>query len=640
MQKLKQWTSWKFEDRKKADGSIYKTKIPVEMNGLPYKWQNKNLWLTFSDACKSKYSNIGFFFGSGIVGLDLDKCRNDENGEVEPWALETIRELNSYTELSPSRTGFHIFVRGELPKAGNRKGRMEIYSTGRFFTVTGWHIEGTPKTLENCATLAAVQDRMLAGVAVETEVPKAQDKPATVDESAEDWKIISSVAEDLKSRDGATIEKEIATRYPERFAARQATKKKRGADSYWLYTVKRFLEQTPANGSQPVKIEWVLEFTTADKFKMEKVEWLWKYRIPLGELTLFAGIPGAGKSQVSIDLIARITNGADFCDSDNPNPFGQDVILLSGEDSPSKTVLPRLTAAEANLGFVHFVKMTHVPYYKTNKTERQIALDTDLEQLQKEIKNRVNVKLVVMDPMDCYLGRLNKNKDSEMRPLMDKIANFAKTLNIAVVVVMHLNKANERAAIDRVAGGGSLVQAPRASWLFMKDPKEDKTRLMVPLKLNLASEEIANTLKYQIVTREIPFEENGTLETSAISWIGRDEENRSADEIFSAISEREPKDGKLKSCSEWVADMLRDGPKLTRDLFNEGSERGYSQATLRRSFDVLDCRKIKTEQGWWTALPEHKAPIRGFEYPSTREASPMEKEHFFKPREPQESDKN
>lgn len=608
------------------------------MNGLPYKWQNKNLWLTFYDACRGKTGCIGFFLGYGVVGVDLDECRNDETGMVEPWALETIRELNSYTELSPSRTGFHIFARGELPKAGNRKGRMEIYSTGRFFTVTGWHVEGTPKTVENCATLAAVQDRMLTGVAVEPEKPKAQDKPAPVDESAEDWKIIASVAEDVKSRDAATIEKEIVQRYPERFAARQATKGNRGANSYWFYTVKRFLAQTPANGSQP-KFANVLEFTTADKFKMERVEWLWKYRIPLGELTLFAGIPGAGKSQVSIDLISRITNGADFCDSDSLTPLGQDVILLSGEDSKEKTVLPRLTAADANLGFVHFVKMTTVRQDQQTKTERQIALDTDLEKIEAAVRKKINIKLVVLDPLDCYLGRLNKNKDSEMRPLMDRLASFAKTLNIAVVVVMHLNKSNERAAIDRVAGGGSLVQAPRASWLFMKDPKEDQTRLMVPLKLNLASDEIANTLKYKIVTREIPFED-GTLETSAVSWLGRDEENRSADDIFSAIAEREPKDGKLKSASEWLSSTMQNGPKLTRDLFNEGNERGYSQATLRRAFDVLNCRKIKTEQGWWTALPNQQAPIRGFQYPNTREASPIEQEAFFRPREPQKVDEN
>lgn len=47
-----------------------------------------------------------------LVGVDLDDVRDPETGDVEPWAKEVIDELDSYTELSPSGTGFHIVVFG------------------------------------------------------------------------------------------------------------------------------------------------------------------------------------------------------------------------------------------------------------------------------------------------------------------------------------------------------------------------------------------------------------------------------------------------------------------------------------------------------------------------------------------------
>ena len=40
------------------------------------------------------------------------------------------------------------------------------------------------------------------------------------------------------------------------------------------------------------------------------VEWLWERRLARGKLTLLAGDPGLGKSQLSVDIIARVTTGA------------------------------------------------------------------------------------------------------------------------------------------------------------------------------------------------------------------------------------------------------------------------------------------------------------------------------------------
>src|SRR5205823_3028494 len=81
--------------------------------------------------------------------------------------------------------------------------------------------------------------------------------------------------------------------------------------------------------------------------KPEPVEWLWTSRIAAGKLTLFAGDPGLGKSQITIDIAARITTGSSWPD-DGQAPVGN-VIILSAEDGIADTLRPRFEAAAGNL---------------------------------------------------------------------------------------------------------------------------------------------------------------------------------------------------------------------------------------------------------------------------------------------------
>lgn len=59
-----------------------------------------------------------------------------------------MNELDSYTEVSPSGTGLHVLLEGSVPSGGHRKNGVEMYDGGRFFTMTGRHVEGTPQTVE------------------------------------------------------------------------------------------------------------------------------------------------------------------------------------------------------------------------------------------------------------------------------------------------------------------------------------------------------------------------------------------------------------------------------------------------------------------------------------------------------------
>jgi primase-polymerase (primpol)-like protein len=134
-----QWLVWKYEER---DGRP--TKIPYIAGGVGRASSTDSLtWRTFDEAAQAlkaspgRYDGIGFVFSSGdpFAGVDLDKCRDPETGELEEWAAEIVASLGGYAEASPSGTGVHIIVRG---KARNKKrGRVEAYSSERYFTMTG-----------------------------------------------------------------------------------------------------------------------------------------------------------------------------------------------------------------------------------------------------------------------------------------------------------------------------------------------------------------------------------------------------------------------------------------------------------------------------------------------------------------------
>ena len=149
---LPRWVLWKLVPK---DGRM--TKIPFQESGCPASSTNPGHWLSFEAAQKAlasgRFSGLGFVFnGDGITGVDLDKKRNAETGELDAFARAIVADLASYTEVSPSGTGLHVIVRATIPgESGRRDAKqgLEAYSSGRFFCMTGQHLSGTPATVEH-----------------------------------------------------------------------------------------------------------------------------------------------------------------------------------------------------------------------------------------------------------------------------------------------------------------------------------------------------------------------------------------------------------------------------------------------------------------------------------------------------------
>ena len=86
--------------------------------------------------CDGHCDGIGFVLSDAdpYTFIDLDDCEGDADAIAVRDKI--MAGFDSYTERSPSGRGFHIIVRGGV-SAGRRRGKVEVYSTQRFMTMTG-----------------------------------------------------------------------------------------------------------------------------------------------------------------------------------------------------------------------------------------------------------------------------------------------------------------------------------------------------------------------------------------------------------------------------------------------------------------------------------------------------------------------
>jgi len=106
---------------------------------------------------------IGYEFDGSVYGVDLDKVIDDA-GTLTPQAREVVGKLNSYTEVSPSGKGLHIFVfapGAEIARHRKKDFFLEIYSESRYFTVTGDVYSYTRAIETRTAELQAIHDKFL-----------------------------------------------------------------------------------------------------------------------------------------------------------------------------------------------------------------------------------------------------------------------------------------------------------------------------------------------------------------------------------------------------------------------------------------------------------------------------------------------
>ena len=185
------WVLWGFiwrDDGKGPDTGKW-NKVPFDAKTLSFAKtadgdtlpKAVDTWSSFAVAREAylanrdRFDGVGVMLGAGLVGVDVDNCVTDEEGELQlsDLAQDIIDSLHSYTELTPSGTGLHILLLGDLDDGRKDSARdLEVYGRTRYFTVTGrtWH----EKPLEVIGNAPAL-GRLMASF--QSRAPKTDSKP-------------------------------------------------------------------------------------------------------------------------------------------------------------------------------------------------------------------------------------------------------------------------------------------------------------------------------------------------------------------------------------------------------------------------------------------------------------------------------
>jgi hypothetical protein len=322
----------------------------------------------------------------------------------------------------------------------------------------------------------------------------------------------------------------------------------------------------------------------------EHREWLWPGYLGRNKVAHFGGASTEGKSPVTLDLVARVSAGLPWPDGAENKLGPKSVIILASEDDWSDTIIPRLELAGANLNNIYrfFVNQQTV--------EITPSLDSDCQRLEKQITEIGNVALIVIDPITNYLGSKKMNMEEEIRGgILMPLSLVAKTHDVAIVTVGHLNKrGNEAGVLQRLMGCAAFVGVARDVFIFGSDPDEDDDKYAHTM--SEMRNKSAPQLKYR--TESVPVEWGGkTSEVIRVKWCGVS--HADVDEVVNAPKQAE-KSIATKAVS-LIKGMLHSGAKRKAEIDQALKENGINPDDLK--FDRIR-KRCKAET---RALPGKSA---------------------------------
>jgi hypothetical protein len=304
------------------------------------------------------------------------------------------------------------------------------------------------------------------------------------------------------------------------------------------------------------------------------VRWLWANRIARGKITVIAGDPGLGKSFITLDLAARVSNGMPWPDMPTEAQEAGGIVMLSAEDDPGDTIRPRLDAARANVSRIVLLQAVRRTDPETGaQLSDPFCLTSDLQALEEAIQRVENCRLVIVDPISAYLGRTDSHKNSEVRCMLAHLKDLAEKYGVAVVLVNHLRK-GEGSAMHRSMGSIAFVAAARAAWIVARDPDDPagRRRYFLPVKNNIGNDHTG--LSYELL--------DAGGGTPHVAWGPAVEV--SADEVLGGADKTNPA---AEQAVEWLRDRLANGPIASKQLEEDANRDGIKGRTLWRAKKVL-----------------------------------------------------
>lgn len=329
-----------------------------------------------------------------------------------------------------------------------------------------------------------------------------------------------------------------------------------------------------------------------DSLTPQPVSWLWRDWLALGKVHILAGAPGTGKTTIAIGFAATITSGGRW--PDGTQCAAGNVLVWSGEDDPSDTLLPRLMAAGGNRSRVHFVDGTRI-------AGEALAFDPsrDMRSLQTAAEKIGNVRLILVDPIvSAVTGDSHKNTETRraLQPLVDLAAN----MNAVLLGITHFSKGGQGGdPSQRVLGSVAFTAVARVVLVAAKVQGEDgkDKRILARSKSNIGPD--SGGFEYHLAQGEpLP-----GIEASYVTW--GEAVQGSARELLSDPNEQDGEEkGAQASATDFLTEMLKDCPVCSKDLEVQAKEAGIAWRTIRRASDTLGIiKRPAADKRWYWKLP-------------------------------------
>lgn len=501
MTERSQWVLWK---RDTAKG-----KVPYQVSGKHASSTGEDTWNSL-DAVLShadKFDGIGFVFTENdpLIFIDLDHVidttTSDFKKECE-WARELFIEIDSYTEISPSGDGLHIYCKGSLTKNRKKKcsfdggSALEVYTTGRFSTVTG-KLFGDTDMIKVC-------DLKILEKYLQKEVPTPL--PPNIGNSLDPLfimsRLISSNKWEYSNPDQSSADQSLANNivfytgdYIELFKevwglhpSYDLIERKNNPDDYIARTFqsalkgcRNFYDSNYKKNSPDSQYEDTNRLKRASILtkNITAPKWLIKPYIPEEGLIEIIGESGSYKSFIVLDMLFCVSAGIEY------HSFRAErgmVVYIAGEGSNGVT--SRLKALELHYSVAEYD--FYVLPMPSNLME-----SNEVERLSKEIKAIASngVAITIFDTLHRNSAGSDENSSKDFAMILGHIDTHIKPLSKVVGWVHHTGLSSE--AKGRGRGTSSRYGAMDTVMLI---EKLEEYRVVVKCTKQKDSDQFLNTL--------------------------------------------------------------------------------------------------------------------------------------------------
>ena len=324
----------------------------------------------------------------------------------------------------------------------------------------------------------------------------------------------------------------------------------------------------------------------------EPIRWLWPNWLELGKLAILAGAPGTGKTTIAMAMAATVTIGGRWPDGSRCDPGN--VLIWSGEDDPSDTLLPRLLAAGADPQRCNFVSGTRI-----DGEIQSFDPARDMQALEYQAGRIGGVKLLIVDPVVSAVAG-DSHKNTEVRRALQPLVDLASRLDAAALGITHFSKGGAGSdPASRVVGSIAFTAVARVVLVAakVKTDEGDDRRILARGKSNIGPDD--GGFEYHLEQSEpLP-----GIHASYISW-----GQAVAGTARELLREPDGQDGDDRSAVDAAGEFLRqalfDGITPSKTVEAEARNAGVSWASVRRASDSLGVIKSRGMGGvWYWKLP-------------------------------------